>query len=41
VSKKYLDQYVAIFEWSHNIKTVTQAFLSAMLSGVASTSLGT
>lgn len=41
VSKKYLDQYVAIFEWSHNIKSVTKTFLSAMLCGVASTGLGT
>jgi hypothetical protein len=41
VSKKYLEQYVAIIEWSHNIKNVTQAFLSAMLCGVAATSLGT
>jgi len=31
VHKKYLDQYVAIFEWSHNVKTATVDFLRALL----------
>jgi hypothetical protein len=31
VHKKYLNQYIAIFEWSHNIKSVTLDFLRALL----------
>ena len=31
VHKKYLDQYVAIFEWAHNVKTATVDFLRALL----------
>ena len=31
VSKGYLDQYVAIFEWTHNLNTATIDFLRAML----------
>ena len=31
VAKKYLQQYVAIFEWACNIKVVTDDFLRAML----------
>ena len=31
VNKKYLDQYVAIFEWAHNVKTATVDFLRALL----------
>jgi transposase-like protein len=27
VHKKYLAQYVAIFEWAHNLKEVTLAYL--------------
>jgi len=38
VNKVYLQQYVIIHEWAHNIKTVTTAFLS-ILCGV--TWLGT
>lgn len=31
VSKWYLSQYVAVFEWSHNLKEVTADFLRAMM----------
>ena len=31
VSKKYLYQYVAMFEWGYNIKRVTPQFIRAML----------
>ena len=31
VSKKYLYQYVAIFEWGYNIKRVTPEFIRAVL----------
>jgi transposase len=31
VSKWYLAQYVAVFQWAHNIKRVTDEFLSALL----------
>jgi len=31
VSKRYLGQYVAMFEWSNNLKTATDDFLRAML----------
>lgn len=31
VHKDYLQQYVAVFEWSHNTKTVTASFLRAVL----------
>jgi transposase len=31
VHKKYLKYYVAIFEWAHNLKTVTNNFLKAMM----------
>ena len=31
VSKWYLSQYVAVFEWGHNLKEVTAAFLRAMM----------
>ena len=31
VSKKYLGQYVAMFEWAHNLKGVTTDVLRAML----------
>jgi len=36
VHKKYLDQYVAIFEWAHNVKTATLGFLRALLGGLTS-----
>jgi transposase len=31
VSKKFLDGYLAVFEWAHNLKRVTADFLLAML----------
>ena len=31
VNKKYLHQYVAIFEWSYNVKRATTEFLRALL----------
>jgi transposase len=31
VSKWYLDQYVALFEWGYNLKTATDDFLRALL----------
>jgi transposase len=31
VSKKYLHQYVAMFEWSYNVKRATPGFLWALL----------
>jgi transposase len=31
VSKKYLYQYVAVFEWGYNIKRVTPQFIRAVL----------
>ena len=39
VSKEYLYQYVAIFEWGHNIKRVSGAFIRALL-GVPLTTSG-
>ena len=32
VHKNYLYQYVAMFEWSHNIKRVAPEFIRALLS---------
>jgi transposase-like protein len=31
VHKKYLAQYVAVFEWAHNLKAVTAKFLRLLL----------
>lgn len=31
VNKEYLHQYVAIFEWSYNVKRATPEFLRALL----------
>jgi transposase len=31
VHKKYLAQYVAVFEWAHNLKTVTAKFLRLVM----------
>ena len=31
VNKRYLYQYVAIFEWGYNIKRVTPEFIRALL----------
>ena len=41
VAKRYLGQYVAIFEWSCNVKTVTADYLRAMLGLKPSTYRGT
>ena len=38
VSKWYLAQYVAIFQWSHNLKSVTDGFLRILLGMWPSTS---
>ena len=40
VSKWYLDQYVALFEWSHNIKSCTLSFLQTLLGRSPTTKLG-
>jgi transposase len=32
VHKKYLAQYVAIFEWAHNLKTITAKFLRLVMT---------
>jgi transposase len=39
VSKWYLAQYVAIFQWSYNLKCVTDGFLRCLLGVANSTSL--
>jgi transposase len=39
VSKWYLAQYEAIFQWGHNIKSVTDEFLRILLGILPSTSL--
>jgi transposase len=31
VNKVYLDQYVAMFDWSYNVKRVNEAFVRALL----------
>lgn len=31
ISKIYLNQYVALFQWAHNLKTATDDFLRALL----------
>ena len=31
VHKKYLSQYVAIFEWAHNLKEVTLDYLRRLI----------
>ncbi len=41
VSKWFLDQYVAVFEWAHNLKAVTADFVRAMLVRPRSIRLGT
>jgi transposase-like protein len=33
VHKKYLDQYVAIFEWAYNLKAVSLDYFRALLGG--------
>ena len=41
VSKKYLYQYVAIFEWGYNVKRATFGFLWALLGVRSATSCPT
>ena len=41
VSKKYLQQYVAMFEWGANVKRATPSFLRALLSVGATTTCPT
>ena len=41
VSKWYLAQYVAIFQWSHNIKEVIDEFLRTLLGKRPSTKFAT
>jgi hypothetical protein len=38
VNKVYLHQYVALFEWSYNVKRVTETFIWALL-GVKSATI--
>lgn len=40
VSKRHLGQYVAVFEWAHNLKAVTAEFIRAVLTPAASTANG-
>ena len=40
VSKWFLDQYVAIFQWAYNLKTATDDFLRALLGVRLSTAKG-
>ena len=41
VSKHYLAQYVAIFQWAYNIKAVTDGFLRVLMEPKAVTVLRT
>lgn len=41
VSKHYLGQYTAIFEWAYNLKTCTPSFLRALLGRQPTTGGGT
>lgn len=41
VNKKYLYQYVALFEWGSNVKRATSVFLHALLRGIHPTSCPT
>jgi hypothetical protein len=41
VSKKYLYQYVALFEWGHNVKRATPGFLRALLGVESATKRST
>ena len=40
VSKKYLQQYVSMFEWGYNVKRATPDFLRALLGVRAPTGIG-
>jgi len=35
VNKIYLEQYIKMFEWSYNLKSITPAFLRVLLGGRA------
>jgi transposase len=37
VSKHHLDQYVAMFQWAHNLKAATDEFLRALLGAPTTT----
>jgi transposase len=37
VNKVYLEQYVIMFEWAHNLKKVTDEFLRVLLGSAATT----
>jgi transposase len=41
VNKIYLHAYVAMFQWAHNLKEATVAFLQILLGRSLSTELGT
>jgi transposase len=41
VSKWYLDQYVALFEWAHNLKAVTADLIRAMVRPKTKNRIGT
>lgn len=41
VNKMYLEQYVIIFEWSYNLKAVTDEYLRILLGAKGSTKLVT
>jgi transposase-like protein len=41
VNKMYLEQYVIMFEWSYNLKAVTDEFLRILLGAKATTKLVT
>ena len=37
VNKVYLEQYIMMFEWSFNLKAVSDAYLRVLLGGRATT----
>jgi hypothetical protein len=41
VNKAYLEQYIIIFEWAYNLKTVTDEFLRVLLGCTPTTKLVT
>lgn len=41
VNKVYLEQYLIIFQWTHNLKVVTRAFLRVLLGCPETTRSGT
>ena len=40
VNKLYLEQYIKMFEWSYNLKAITDAFLRILLGGGATAAAG-